>query len=145
MIKIVVVSHGGFCEGLLDTLKMVGGSDFGIKAVPLLPGEAPEDYREKLASCLDENAETIILSDIAGGTPFQSALYLAKDFKLTVISGMNFPMLLTLAFECNSGEERTVMELCKQATSEGNLGVEIKSIIKGEKRNRAKLSVNKNR
>lgn len=145
MIKVVIVSHGAFCEGLLDTLKMVGGSDFGVKAIPLIPGEAPEDYRQKLANELDKNCETIILSDIAGGTPFQSALYLAKDYKLTVVSGMNFPMLLTIAFESSLDDGRTVEELCNHATSEHTLGIQIKTFNKGERTNRAKLSINKNR
>lgn len=145
MIKVVIVSHGAFCEGLLDTLKMVSGSDFGVKAVPLVPGETPENYRKKLEEVLDKAHEMIVLSDIAGGTPFQSALYLAKDYKLTVISGMNFPMLLTLAFECSLDDGRTIEELCKHATSEHTLGIQIKTFNKGEKNNRAKLSINKNR
>lgn len=145
MIKVVVVSHGAFCEGILDTLKMVGGSDFGVKAVPLFPGEAPEDYREKLGKELDATCETIILSDIAGGTPFQSALYLSKDYKLTVVSGMNFPMLLTLAFEASLNDGRSVEELCKHATSEHTLGIQIKTFNKGARKNRAKLSIDKNR
>jgi len=145
MIKVVIVSHGAFCEGLLDTLKMVSGSDFGVKAVPLVPGETPENYRKKLEEVLDKAHEMIVLSDIAGGTPFQSALYLAKDYKLTVISGMNFPMLLTLAFECSLDDGRTIEELCKHATSEHTLGIQIKTFNKGEKKSRAKLSINKNR
>lgn len=145
MVKVVIVSHGTFCEGLLDTLKMVGGSDFGVKAVPLNPGETPESYRQKLADSLDLNCETVILSDIAGGTPFQSALYLAKDYKLTVISGMNLPMLLTIALESSTDHHKSVEELCQNATSENTLGVQIKSLKKGERRNRAKLSVSKNR
>ena len=145
MIKVVIVSHGAFCEGLLDTLKMVGGSDFGVKAVPLNPGETPEDYRQKLANHLNEKAETIILSDIAGGTPFQSALYLAKDYKITLISGMNFPMLLTIAFESSLDDGRTVEELCNHATSEHTLGIQVKTLKKGERKKRAKLSIDKNR
>lgn len=145
MIKVVIISHGAFCEGLLDTLKMVSGSDYGVKAVSLAPGETPEDYRQRLANVLDTESETIVLSDIAGGTPFQSALYLAKDYKLTVISGMNFPMLLTIAFECSLDDGKTVEEISKHATSEHTLGVQIKTMNKKEGKSRAKLSVDKNR
>ncbi|MBP1041231.1 PTS sugar transporter subunit IIA [Vagococcus sp. BWB3-3] len=145
MVKVVIVSHGSFCEGLLETLKMVGGSDFGVKAVPLLPGEAPEDYRDKLANQLDKTHETIILADIAGGTPFQSALYLGKDYRVTLISGMNFPMLLTLALESSLDNGKNVEDLCAHAVDEQTLGIQIQSFEKGEKKQRAKLSVNKNR
>ena len=49
MVNIVLISHGGFCEGLLDSLKMIAGGDYGVRAVPLIPGESPETYREKLS------------------------------------------------------------------------------------------------
>ena len=86
MVNIILISHGAFCEGLLASLQMIAGGDYGVRAVPLIPGEAPEAYREKLAAVLRESSDnsgsgTIILSDIAGGTPFQSAAYLSKVFK----------------------------------------------------------------
>ena len=39
MIHIILVSHGRFCEGLLESLQMVAGEQEGISAVPLMPGE----------------------------------------------------------------------------------------------------------
>ena len=45
-----------------------------MRAVPLIPGESPEAYREKLETVMREaddgsGSGTIVLSDIAGGTP----------------------------------------------------------------------------
>ena len=87
MATIILISHGAFCEGLLASLQMIAGGDYGVRAVPLIPGESPEAYREKLETVMREaddgsGSGTIVLSDIAGGTPFQSAAYLSKDFKL---------------------------------------------------------------
>lgn len=70
MVNIILISHGAFCEGLLASLQMIAGGDYGVRAVPLIPGEAPEAYREKLAAVLRESSDnsgsgTIILSDIA--------------------------------------------------------------------------------
>lgn len=148
MVTIVLISHGVFCEGLLQSLQMIAGDTYGIKAVPLIPGESPETYREKLSIVLKElqdesNSGTIILSDIAGGTPYLSAAYLAKSFKIGLISGMNMPMLLTLALERN--EDSVLEQLVEKAISSSSVGVKGTVFKEGEKKQRAKLSINKNR
>lgn len=144
MSNIVLVSHGEFCVGLLSSLKMIAGDTFGIRAVPLIPSESPESYREKLAQVLSEmdtDQGYVILSDISGGTPFQSAAYLAKDFQIGLISGMNMPMLLTLAL--GNAAEQTLENLVEKATQESSLGVQGRVIKRGERKQRAKLSINK--
>lgn len=144
MSNIVLVSHGEFCVGLLSSLKMIAGDTFGIRAVPLIPGESPESYREKLAQVLSEmdtDQGYVILSDISGGTPFQSAAYLAKDFQIGLISGMNMPMLLTLAL--GNSAEQALEDLVEKATQESSLGVQGRVIKRGERKQRAKLSINK--
>ncbi|WP_077602646.1 PTS sugar transporter subunit IIA [Oceanobacillus sojae] len=148
MVDVILISHGDFCQGLLQSLKMVAGEDFGVKAVSLNEGEAPEEFREKLAESIKENhtdneQETIILSDIPGGTPFQSAAYLAKQYKISLISGMNLPMLLTLCFE--KSHNKSLAELVDKVTSESSLGVQVKLFKEGEKSKREKLSIDKNR
>ena len=146
MIHVVVISHGDFCEGLLSSLKMIAGDTFGVKAVPLVPGESPESYREKLANVLssyaNEDSEFIILSDIGGGTPFQSAAYLSKELKIGLVSGMNMPMLLTLAL--GRTEEDKLDSLIERATSKDCIGIQSKIFGRGERKQRAKLSINKN-
>lgn len=145
MVNVVVISHGDFCEGLLSSLEMILGDTYGIRAVPLIPGESPESYRQKLTSVLSEyenpDSGFIILSDIAGGTPFQSAAYLSKDFKIGLISGMNMPMLLSLSLE--RSEQDSLEDLIKKATSEECVGIRSEILGKGEKKQRAKLSINK--
>ena len=42
MVNIILISHGAFCEGLLASLQMIAGGDYGVRAVPLIPGESPE-------------------------------------------------------------------------------------------------------
>ena len=38
MVNIILISHGEFCEGLLKSLIMVTGDDYGIKTLALYPG-----------------------------------------------------------------------------------------------------------
>ena len=146
MIHIMLVSHGRFCEGLLESLQMVAGEQEGISAVPLLPGESPEAYRNRLESEIKEYESeegTLVLTDVTGGTPFNSTGYLAKDHKIGMVSGMNMPMLLTLALE--RSEETTLEELADKAGISSTVGVKTTVFKKGEKKQRAKLSINKNR
>ena len=42
MVNIILISHGAFCEGLLASLQMIAGGDYGVRAVPLIPGESPK-------------------------------------------------------------------------------------------------------
>lgn len=147
MVNIVVISHGAFCEGLLSSLKMIAGDTFGIRAVPLIPGESPESYRQKLAEVLLEYDHQkdgfLILADINGGTPFQSAAYLARDFKIGLVSGMNMPMLLSMAL--GRTEETSLEELTEKASSADSTGIESRLLGKKGGKRRAKLSVDKNR
>ena len=83
MIQIALISHGAFCEGLIDTLKMVSGDDFGVRTLSLVPGTAPDAYRESLSQILDElsakdDRGVLVLTDIAGGTPFNSAVFIDR-------------------------------------------------------------------
>lgn len=146
MVNVVVISHGEFCEGLLSSLKMIAGDTYGVKAVPLIPGEAPESYREKLAEALvsyeDQEDGFLILADIAGGTPFQSAAYLSKDFKIGLVTGMNMPILLSLTL--GKTAEDTLDSLVEKATTEESVGIQSKLFGRGERKKRAKLSINKN-
>lgn len=147
MVNIIIISHGAFCEGLLNSLQMVAGDTYGVRAVSLIPGESPEAYREKLALVLEgfhdaSDSGTIILSDIAGGTPYLSAAYLSKQYKIGLISGMNMPMLLTLAMERT--EEMTLEELVEKGISSSSIGVKGTVFKEGAKKQRAKLSINKN-
>ena len=112
MVNIILISHGVFCEGLLSSLKMIAGDEFGVRA------------------------------DIMSGTPYQSAAYLSKTHKIGLVSGMNMPMLLSLALELT--EEVTLEEAVKKAASQESWGINGTTFEKGEKKRRAKLSINKN-
>lgn len=147
MIQIALISHGAFCEGLIDTLKMVSGDDFGVRTLSLVPGMTPDIFREKLAAILDECREadergTLVLTDIAGGTPFNSAVYLKGQYKMGIVSGVNVPMLMTLAIERT--EDDTIESLLEKAQQPLAVGVKTVNSEAKERKSRAKLSAHKN-
>ena len=137
MVSIILISHGEFCEGLLKSLIMVTGDDYGIKTLALYPGMTADTYREKL-----ENSEgTLILADIVFGTPFQSAAYMSKTHKIGLVSGMNMPMLVAVASERT--ESSTLKDLIEIATNPDYHGIQGTLFEKGETKRRGKLSINK--
>ena len=103
MIGIIIVSHGGFAEGLIDAAAMLYGVEqcFALK---LDPADSPEDFDERLRKLLDE-ADTgdgvFVLADLMGGTPCNRALLLLceqipQGKKLRLLAGANLPMLISL-------------------------------------------------
>ena len=127
MVNIILISHGEFCEGLLKSLIMVTGDDYGIKTLALYPGMTAEG--------------TLILADIVFGTPFQSAAYMSKTHKIGLVSGMNMPMLVAVASERT--ESSTLKDLIEIATNPDYHGIQGTLFEKGETKRRGKLSINK--
>ena len=128
MVNIILISHGEFCEGLLKSLIMVTGDDYGIKTLALYPGMTADTYREKL-------------DQIIFGTPFQSAAYMSKTHKIGLVSGMNMPMLVAVASERT--ESSTLKDLIEIATNPDYHGIQGTLFEKGETKRRGKLSINK--
>lgn len=141
MIKIVLISHGPFCEGLLKSVEMIAGPQEDIVALPLNPGENPDDYRIRLNDVVEDN--TLILCDLKGGTPYNSAAFISKNYDVSLVAGMNIPMVITLV--TSRVNESTRKELITLITSPTNIGIEEIDLNFKESKKHGKLSLNKNR
>ena len=75
----------------------------------------------------------MVLTDVTGGTPFNSTGYLAKDHKIGLVSGMSMPMLITLIFART--EKSTLDELIQEAVSPGALAVKGMNLSEGSMEN----------
>lgn len=75
MVNIILISHGEFCEGLLKSLIMVTGDDYGIKTLALYPGMTADTYREKLDQIILENENS-------EGTLILQILFLEHHFRV---------------------------------------------------------------
>lgn len=143
MIKIILLSHGPLCEGMLTTLEMIAGSQKDIYTVQLHPGESPDSYRAKVVSILEKDEDkSLVFCDLKGGTPYNTAAFLKKDHQISLITGMNLPMLISVVTSRN--DSSNVEELTQIALDRMNLGVELINLKKGDNK-RGKLSLNKNR
>lgn len=108
MLKILLVSHGDFCSGLLASYQMIVGETEGmswIKLDELGIGAFSQKLTTFVEEAIEEN-QVLVLTDIKGGTPFNEAyrLFLHYPEKMRVITGMNLPMLIELGMNAKGTE-----------------------------------------
>ena len=142
MVNIVLLSHGPFCEGLLESLEIITGPQKAIHAIQLHEGESPDNYRSKVNELLSSlSGKTMVFVDLKGGTPYNTAASLKQTLQFNLITGMNIPILISVI--TSRTETSTLQQLTEIALNPQNSGVELIDLKKGGNP-RAKLSLNKN-
>lgn len=98
MIGIIIISHGILADGLLESSKLLCGTNDGVISVKLEPIDSPDKFHKKLEDAIekvDGGEGIIILADILGGTPAnQSVLLQEHRDDIEVITGVNMPLLI---------------------------------------------------
>lgn len=101
MVNIVVTGHGNFATGLVSSLNLIAGEQEGVACVDFLESDSTHDLEEKLKNAIAGlTDEILVLSDLAGGSPFKTAVILSQTLEgknIKVISGTNLGMLLETA------------------------------------------------
>ena len=122
--QIILVAHGKLALEFLNTVKMIVGEVDHFHAVTFLPGEGPDDVKNKINEVINSNSDEhyFILSDLFGGTPFNvSAQMAAGNPKITTVSGMNLPMILDLAFSSTDD----IIELEEKIVESAKEGIKV--------------------
>jgi len=114
MIKIVMTSHGGMAQGMMQSVKMLMGAqdnlDFVTFGEEMGADELDELIGEKITDTSLDN-QYLILCDIKGGTPFNVvSRYSFKNDNVAVIYGMNLPVLVE-AIVRRQGSEVSLKEV----------------------------------
>ncbi|KRL14545.1 phosphotransferase system mannose fructose-specific component iia [Schleiferilactobacillus perolens DSM 12744] len=100
---LLLVSHGGFSEGLKSTLAMfAGGAMDSVLVVGLKPGESVETLGKRFdqtVAALPADSQFVVLADMIGGSPLTTVCNVLNEHDMLdhsiVLGGMNFPMALT--------------------------------------------------
>ena len=127
MTGIIVTGHGTFPEGILSAVSLVAGKPDNTQAVNFEMGQSSEDLKDSMAKAMEslEGDEVLILADLVGGTPFNTAAALRKaraDKRIKVIAflvwgccydvsyhnqaGRNILFLLKMCFTLQGAEPR---------------------------------------
>jgi len=90
---IIITGHSALPCALLDTAEMICGRQAGVRAISLRADMSPESYSAALRAAITPDRPTLILCDLAGGTPFNEASSLAgQSNNLVVMAGANLAL-----------------------------------------------------
>ena len=98
MIPVIVVTHGQFGQELLRTAQDIVGRQDAVSALAVTPEMGPENVKQALTETIAKLASpkgTLILVDMLGGTPCNTALMVTKDLPAEVVTGVNLYMILS--------------------------------------------------
>lgn len=100
MNQIILVSHGDLAKGMKDTLNMIVGDMNSVQAF-----SSYREEKENIKTIVEREVkkhyeinEIYILTDIFGGSVNNEMISLLKDYpKVNIISGMNLPLVISIA------------------------------------------------
>jgi mannose/fructose/sorbose-specific phosphotransferase system IIA component len=112
--KVIVVSHGSFSQGVVDSVQMLVGEQENLVAYGLFPEQTVATLTEKLEEELKatpEGEEVLFLSDLFHGSPFNAIVSLMQNYDFYHVTGINIP----LAVEVMMGRyaDKTAAEICE--------------------------------
>ena len=95
MIHILITSHGGMAQGMVQSVKMLVGEQENLDYVTFDEEMGQDD--------VSEDNQYLILCDIKGGSPFNVvSRYSFKNDDVAVIYGMNLPILIEAIVQCGN-------------------------------------------
>ena len=111
--KIVVVSHGPFADGLVSSVQMLVGAQQELLSFGLAPEEDRSTLQDKVRQVLERagGEEVLVLSD-----PFNVCVELMEHFSFRHITGINLPLLVSIIMNRNAG--MSAEEICVQVLKE---------------------------
>lgn len=119
MVGILLITHNGLGDSLLDCVRHVTGSiPPHLKSLSVLAEDDPlqkEEQGRALIKLLDQGKGVLLLTDIYGATPSNIARRLCQPGQVEGVAGVNLPMLLRVA----CGPEMPLLTLAQRAVQGG--------------------------
>ena len=113
--KVIVVSHGSYARGLVDTVQMIAGKQEDLEAFGLEPEESVDTLKEKIRQSIEQASqeeEILILTDIFYGSRFNTVISLMPEYDLYHVTGINLPLMMEVIMGRISGKHAE--EICKE-------------------------------
>lgn len=122
MRKYMLISHGRFADGCINTLNLFMGERNPFQAVCAYVDDiSAEDKLAEYMAQIQPEDELIVCSDLMGGSVNQLVMPLLRREHTYVVAGVNLPLLMELA-AMEADETLTeeaiadVVELCRKNT-----------------------------
>ncbi|MCJ8343535.1 MAG: PTS sugar transporter subunit IIA [Cetobacterium sp.] len=124
--EIVVVTHGEMSKGLLHSCSMYYGKLHNVHPLCLLQDMDIKAFKEEFKTFVDGLGQRVlILCDVDGGTPYNTACEFAQNTskEVAVMTGVNLPMLID-SIE-RTGSTVPLSELCNEIMVNTMTGIKI--------------------
>lgn len=93
--EILLLTHGGWGETLKEKLAMIIGNVEGVSEIALNPVDTSDEFLAKVENKLKIMPEnSLIITDIFGGTTSNAALRMSQKYKVHILTGLNSIMLI---------------------------------------------------
>jgi PTS system ascorbate-specific IIA component len=120
MVGILLVTHNGLGDSLVDCVRHVMGSaPTHVKVLSVLASDDPQQKETEgraLIDQLDTGRGVLILCDVFGATPSNIAQRLQQPGRVEGVAGVNLPMMLRVMV-CS--RDRSLQELAQRALDGG--------------------------
>ena len=93
--QVLLLTHGGWGMGLVESAKMIIGAVDFVHEIPLTPEATFSEYYIEVKDFVEKvPPNSIILTDLFGGTTTNVGAKVGKEKNIKVISGLNAPLLI---------------------------------------------------
>ena len=136
MIGIVVVTHSGLGEALIESAEMIlEGPLEAATAVSVDLSQSAEQMRKKISAgikAVGKDQGVLILTDMFGGTPSNLSLSFLEEGRIEVLTGVNLPVVIRAA---KMRKDKNLNELAESLQAYGRKSIALASgVLKGNKR-----------
>lgn len=118
MNQIILASHGGLAAGARDTLEMIIGDVSRVHVISLKRDDKDQIDERTIAliDSFDASDKVYILTDMMGSSVNNSMVsVLSKRTSVSVIAGMNFPLILEIALSSDPLPQARLDEIIAQS------------------------------
>lgn len=120
MVGMLIATHGGFAEGLLNAAELLAGKQEKVKAIGLYHGDGIGEFEERVLAMLDELDEgdgLMVFVDILGGSPANVVMRaISSGRNIKAIAGVNMGMMVQAVM---MRESCSLEELCRTCYEAG--------------------------
>lgn len=131
MLAFVVVSHGSFARGIVDSSYMIFGKQDKVQTVTFQLDEEPSVLTEKLMAAVDRfdaDDQVLFMVDLWGGSPFNAASRIVAEYtdRMGLVTGLNLPMLI----EAYTVRDKPIDDVIAHLEETGKIGIKHLNLLK---------------
>lgn len=122
MIGILVITHGEFSKGIVQSMELICGKQPSLATLSLNIEDDVEVLAQTVRQRVDEMDEgegVLILADMLGGSPANVSARILCRPRVSCLTGLNLPMLLEAVGSRDCCSLAELVPLCMESGQDG--------------------------